>query len=359
MFSIRDGLALDDILLTPKYSEIKSRSNVDTSVTIKGIKYKHPIIPANMQSITEEKMAEVVVRSGGLAIVHRFMPIEDQLKIIDALDININDKLCLDFDGNPFGEQINVLDYLAFSVGVKEKDKENVKKFINKGVKILCIDIAHGDSRNATEMTEFIRWHYPDTTIIAGNVATGSGAKRLWDSGADVVKCGIGSGSICTTRIATGNGVPQLSALMDVAIAREEYEKSHKNRKIYIMADGGAKNSGDCIKSLCLADLVMCGAIFAGALETPGNIFSFSKETSYKEYRGSSTHKTNHIEGVVSMVPVKGSFESILNKLLEGIKSGCSYQGVDNLIDLRESPEFIKITGSGLIESHPHIEGLK
>ena len=358
MFSIRDGLSLDDILLAPKYSEIKSRSNVDTSVTIKGIKYSHPIIPANMQSITGEKMADAVVRSGGLAIVHRFMPIEDQLKIIDTLDFNINNKLCLNFDGQPIDEQIHVLDYLAFSVGVKKEDKENVRRFINKGVKILCIDIAHGDSKNAIEMTEFIRWHYPDTTIIAGNVATSSGAKRLWDSGADVVKVGIGSGSLCTTRIATANGVPQLTALMDVATAREEYELN-SNRKVYVIGDGGIRNSGDCTKSLCLCDMVMCGAIFAGALETPGNIFSFNKETTYKEYRGSSTHKTNHIEGIVSMVPTKGSFESILNKLLEGIRSGCAYQNVDNLVDLRESPEFIKITNSGLIESRPHIEGLK
>jgi IMP dehydrogenase len=249
-------------------------------------------------------------------------------------------------------EQIHVLDYLAFSVGIKEKDKENVKRFINKGVKILCIDIAHGDSRNAIEMTEFIRWHYPDTTIIAGNVATGSGAKRLWDSGADVVKCGIGGGSLCSTRIMTGCGVPQLSALMDVAIAREEYNNSHSNREIYVIADGGVKNSGDCTKSLCLADIVMCGAIFAGSTDCPGNIISINDKT-YKEYRGSSTHKTSHIEGVISMIPTKESFESILNKLLEGIKSGMSYQGVNNLIDLRESPEFIKITDAGMIESKP------
>jgi IMP dehydrogenase len=133
----------------------------------------------------------------------------------------------------------------------------------------------------------------------------------------------------------------------------------NSNKKVYVIGDGGIRNSGDCMKSLCLADMVMCGSIFAGALETPGNIFSFNKETTYKEYRGSSTHKTNHIEGIVSMVPTKGSFESILNKLLEGIRSGCAYQNVDNLVDLRESPEFIKITGSGLIESHPHIDCLK
>jgi IMP dehydrogenase/GMP reductase len=219
---------------------------------------------------------------------------------------------------------------------------------------------------------------YPQILLIAGNVATGSAAKRLWQVGADIVKVGVGPGSLCTTRIETGNGVPQLTALMDVYTAKKDLEKELYNktakktnniewlttdqlaqsniikiRKLMIMADGGIKSAGDIVKALCFADLVMIGNMFAGTEESPGTTI-IRDGIAYKEYVGSSTHKTNHIEGVEAIVPYKGKFTDILTKILEGIKSGCSYQGVSSLLELREDPQFIRITNAGLKESNHH-----
>ena len=335
MYSICEGLTFDDLLLIPKHSMVMSRSDVDLSVKVKDLTFKHPIIPANMQSITGEKMAEAVIRSEGLALIHRFMDLEEQLQIINNLSY-----------------KKEYLNHIGVSVGIKDCDKDKIKRFIDIGVKIFCIDIAHGDSTHGINMTRWIRNNYPNVLIISGNVATKFGAKILWQSGADIVKVNIGAGSICTTRIETGNGVPQMTALMNAYSAKEEFELKY-NRKVYIISDGGAKSSGDIVKSLCFADMFMSGNMFSGCVETPGSILSISNKTC-KEYRGSSTHKSNHIEGVVAIIPTKGKFENILKKLLEGIRSGCSYQNAHNLNELKESPEFIKITNAGLVESNIH-----
>lgn len=339
---IREGLTFDDVLLVPQHSTIKSRSTVDVSVKWGQFEFKHPIIPANMKSITDENMAYAVTYSGGLAILHRFMPIEQQLSIAeDMLDNNSRNNF-------------------AVSIGVKEEDSLNVYKFMELGVKIFCVDVAHGDSEQCVNMVKWLKERNPRPFVIAGNVATGEGARRLWEAGAHVVKVGIGPGSLCTTRIETGNGVPQLTALMDVAKVQQQMLELYRTkddpgvkRQFPIISDGGIKNAGDIVKALCFADMVMVGNIFAGCEETPGEIVSMDGR-SYKQYAGSSTHKANHVEGVIAMVPTKGSYESILVKLIEGLKSGCSYQGASNLIELRDNPEFIRITNAGLRESHPH-----
>jgi len=344
-YNIRDGLAFDDVLLVPQYSDIGSRSEVDLSVKIRNITYQHPIIPANMQSITGYDMATAVANSGGLAIIHRFMSLEEQVDIIERFKIKSNSALIT----------CDLLDHIGISIGVQPEYKEHIIKFKSLGIRIFCIDIAHGDSEHCLNMSKWIRDKYPESIIIAGNVATGFGAKRLWAAGADVVKCGIGGGSLCTTRIETGNGVPQLTALMDVAQAKAEFDHEHnyENNPVYIISDGGAKSAGDVVKSLCFADMIMAGNMFAGCDETPGSVLSIMGKT-YKEYKGSSTHKTNHVEGVAAIVPTKGSFNYVINKLLEGLSSGCSYQGVRNLQELKENPEFVKITNAGLVESQPH-----
>jgi len=345
MYSIREGLTFDDVLLVPQHSDVNSReSDVDISVKIKNVTYLHPIIPANMQSITGENMAKAVIDSGGLAILHRFMPIEDQINIVNNFRIKNQSALVT----------CDILDHLAVSVGVKEPYKDYIKRFMDLGIRVFCIDIAHGDSSHGVDMTNWLRNYYSDSLIISGNVATGYGAKRLWSAGADIVKVGVGPGSLCTTRIETGCGVPQLTALMDVAKARIEQEDINDfQHPYYIISDGGIKNAGDVVKALCFSDMVMAGNIFAGCDETPGTILSIMSKT-YKEYKGSSTHKTSHIEGVAAIVPTKGKFDSVLNKLLEGLRSGCSYQGAHKLLELQDNPEFVKITNAGLIESHPH-----
>lgn len=333
---LRDGLCFDDVLLIPQYSTVKSRSTVDVSVKLAGkLKYSHPVIPANMKTVTGVEMAWAVAQSGGLAVIHRFMPLEEQGWIAEDIIDN-------------FGEKS-----IAVSVGVKPEDAASISFFLEKGVRVFCIDVAHGDSEQTIEMIKHIKKLDSDVTVIAGNVATGKAANRLWKAGADVVKVGVGPGSLCTTRIETGNGVPQLTALIDVADIRDQLQRNSDGRVYSIIADGGIKNAGDIVKALCFADMVMVGNLFAGAEETPGQILSIEGKT-YKEYVGSSTHKSNHIEGVAALVATKGKYEDILRKLLEGLRSGCSYQGVESIGQLQEGPEFIRITNAGLKESHPH-----
>ena len=345
---ISEGLTFDDVLLKPKYSQVKSRSNIDISVKWGSLVYNNPIIPANMKTVTGSDMAETIMLNNGLAILHRFMSVEDQVGIVKKLI-----------------KTENAAKHLALSIGVKDEDKNNIGIFYRNGVRILCIDIAHGDSEQCVDMIHFLKDQYPEIFIIAGNVSSGEGAIRLWTAGANVIKVGVGPGSLCTTRIETGNGVPQLTALMEVAEAQRDMINLYKTydyqndphsmvtRQFPFIADGGIKNAGDIVKALCFADMVMIGNLFAGCDETPGNTLSIDGR-SYKEYVGSSTHKTNHIEGVAAIVPVKGKMNLILTKLLEGLKSGCSYQGVSNLTDLKKDPEFIRITNAGLVESHPH-----
>jgi IMP dehydrogenase len=323
---ISEGLCFDDVLLVPQYSEVESRSKIDLTVKMGNLSFKHPVIPANMQTVTGRDMMLAVIRSGGLPILHRFMPLAEQIEIVE------------DFEG--WRKQ------LAVSVGVQHSDLDNFLHFYELGVRIVCVDIAHGNSKHCVETVQTLRQRYPKLFIIAGNVATGEGARRLWEAGADAVKVGVGPGSLCTTRIETGNGVPQLTALMDAV----KYKPSQLH---YIIADGGIKNAGDIVKALCFADMVMIGNLFAGCEEAPGATHRING-VPHKEYRGSSTHKANRIEGVSAWVPCTGRYEEVLTKLLEGLQSGCSYQGAQNLTELKESPTFVKITPAGLKESHPH-----
>jgi len=365
--NIREALCADDVLLVPKYSEIISRSQVDLSVDLgKGIKLKCPIVSANMSNISGPQMAKAISDLGGLALLHRFMEYEEIMKTFVSL-----------VENEPWRK-----DFIGCSIGVQEKDKELAKNLVSAGCKIICIDIAHAHSKMGLEMTKYIHETYPDVLLIVGNVATYSGYKVLSDNGADVVKCGIGSGSICSTRIETGNGVPQLTALSDIyeqAIHKENiindlhilncYEsggpsyllikdritrlQNEAENRAKIIADGGIRRAGDACKYLCFSDAVMLGNVLAGTDEAPGDTFVIDGVT-HKTYAGSSTHKSNHIEGVVGLVPSKGPVKKVVESFLEGIRSGCSYQGVSNLEDLKKNPEFVRISSAGLIESHPH-----
>lgn len=353
-YMIEEGLTFDDVLLVPQHSTVESRAKVDISVKWGALEFAHPIIPANMQTVTGKEMAIEIIKSGGLAIIHRFMDEKEQVKIAENI---------IDNHGN---------EHFAVSIGIKPSDKELLAKFRHVGVRIICIDVAHGDSEQCVEMIKWIKSNMSDMFIIAGNVATGQGAERLWRAGADAVKVGVGPGSLCTTRIETGNGVPQLTALMNVHATRErlnntllaEYANSILNevnvkqfktinRPIYIIADGGIKSAGDIVKALCFADMVMVGNLFAGCEETPGSTLVIDG-VSYKRYVGSSTHKNKHVEGVAALVPYKGTFQNVFDKLSDGLRSGCSYQGAHKLSELQDNPEFVRITGAGLKESHPH-----
>lgn len=332
---IREGLTFDDVLLVPRFSELESRESVDLSVSVPklGWKFAHPIVPANMKSVASRSLLHVALDEGSWAFMNRFDTINQQVEIFLGL-VSRGDAR-----------------RTAVSLGVQPKDHDVAQRFRDMGAKVFCVDVAHGDSKLAVDMVEWLRMSYGDgaTYIIAGNVATARGARRLWDAGANAVKVGVGPGSLCTTRLETGCGVPQVTALDDVATAREKHGYDTQT----IISDGGVKCAGDIVKALCFADFVMTGNLFAGCMEAPGDIQKIDGRE-YKEYVGSSTHKTTHVEGVEALVPLKGTFHNVLQKLKDGVRSGCSYQGVRSVRDLQLNPEFIRQTSAGRAESAPH-----
>lgn len=325
----------DDVLLVPQYSEILSRSEVDLSVSLsKGIRLDIPVIPANMKSVVSAAVAEELFLLHGMCFLHRFCSVEEQKNIL----LTLKDK---------YGS--GIFNHIGISIGSKIEDYRNVEMFNELGVDIVCVDLAHGHSKNCGNIVRHINKNLPKMFCVAGNVATGDGAEYLWDCGADAVKSGVGNGSICSTRMQTGHGFPQLSALMLIAD-----RKSHLGLKDrFIIADGGCAKVGDLVKSLCLADLVMTGNLFAGAEETPGDII-IKDEIVYKAYEGSSTHKKDHIEGFKAMVPAKGKVKEIVKEMTEGISSGCSYSGARNLLELQKKSQFIKITSTVVKENGAH-----
>jgi len=354
--NISEGLTFDDVLLVPKYSDISSRDDIDTSVTLgKGINLKIPLISANMKHVTGPLMAKTIASLGGMALLHRFAPMSEQVaSYFDAI------------------EDSKYVNNVGVSVGVKSHD-EIVTLLRLTNSKIVCVDVAHGHSKDCINTVRFIRETFPNVLLIAGNVVTEDAVKSLAASGADVVKVGVGPGSLCTTRIETGNGVPQLTALNSAwncvrthFLKKEQASVSHEaqyklteygtfDRSVKIIADGGIKNSGDIVKALCRSDCVMIGSLFAGTAESPGEIQIDQNGNSFKEYSGSSTFKSKHVEGIESSVPYVGSVIDVVDRLMQGVRSGMSYQGVRNLEALKRNVEFIKITNSGLIESKPRI----
>jgi IMP dehydrogenase len=328
--NIRDGLTYDDVLLEPVYSRVATRRDVDLKMgwaLDNGIDlgFEHPLVPANMDDVAGIDLLRAQLVSGGLAIMHRFQPVGQQVEDFQHLQSEGKNRI-------------------AASIGVDWDDFQDAKTMVGAGIGIICVDVAHGDHYLAERQVAMLKDLHDAPIVIAGNVATKGGAKRLFQAGADIVKVGVGPGSLCTTRIETGCGVPQLTAVMDVTEMRNEFFPFRG-----VIADGGIKNAGDCVKALCFADMVMIGNLFAGTDEAPG-----FEGGNYKSYNGSSTHKTNHVEGVRARVKKRGPFDEVLRKLLEGIRSGCSYQGSENLHELKQNPQLVRITSAGLTESYPH-----
>jgi IMP dehydrogenase len=335
MIDVVKGYTFDDVLLIPKHSEISSRQNINTSVNLgRGVRLDIPIVSANMKHVTGVNMAKKIASLGGLAILHRF-----------DLDSNI----LSNYTEATFSS-IQWSCNIGASVGVHTQDRKLVDSLLSARCKIICVDVAHGDHDMAGDMVTYIRRKSDDVLIIAGNVATPEGAEFLSRAGADVIKVGVGPGSLCTTRTETGNGVPQLTALSDV-YNNATYQASRYKYKI--IADGGIKAAGDVVKALCFSHCVMIGNLLAGTSESPGDQLNVNGKI-YKEYAGSSTHKTSHIEGVTGLVPYKGETGAVIERLMQGVRSGMSYQGVANLEDLRQCPKFVSISHAGLTESLPH-----
>lgn len=358
------ALSLDDIMMVPQYSEIESRSNIDLSVDLgKGIKLAVPVLSSPMKHVTEIKMAYVLAKLGGLPVIHRFCTVEKQL----AMFMEARSKLIIEKSPN--------VDNIACAVGVKTEDFERVTTLVEAGCKVICVDVAHGHHKMVGKMVEWIATLYKNVLLIAGNVATLHGCEYLANKGADVIRLNIGSGSICSTRIQTGFGVPQASNLYNAYLGSMPVDwhnmkwsfqhlyklhtfkvnpETYHKRKYKIIADGGIRNSGDISKALLFSDAVMLGNLLAATNESPGKRFKKGKKW-YKVYDGASTYKNKHIEGVKAAVEASGPLDPVLQRLMEGVRSALSYAGVNNLDEFKyDPPELVQITNSGLIESKPH-----
>jgi len=339
---IVDGLTFDDVLLVPRHSKIRSRSEVDLTTNIGSIELELPIISANMKTVTGSEMARAMKNCGGFGILHRFWSDykKENAKIIfDQCTYSTTPAhigVSVGLDDNDFWEE-----YVA-----RYGDVTDQNGFFPR---VICVDVAHADNEHClnwvSQLRERIDQLKAKPVLMVGNVSTGDGAWNVYNAGADCIKVGQGSGSLCSTRIETGNGVPQLTALMEV--------KDRIDNKISIISDGGIRTAGDIVKALCFADAVMVGNLLAGTDCAPGDVITIHGRQ-YKTYVGSSTHKTNHVEGVRGLVPVDIPTAEKLRILSEGIKSGLSYQGVKNLKDLQKVAQFVRISNSGLVESKPH-----
>jgi IMP dehydrogenase len=469
----KEGLTFDDVLLVPKFSDITSRAqtNLETKLS-RNISLNIPLISANMDTVTESRMAVAMAREGGLGIIHRFLTIEEEknevLKvkrsgsvmienpyiispeqtIKDAInymkqkgvsgllvtdsasrlvgilthrdvmfesestllvkDVMTKDvvtgKANLDLDEAkeilrknrieklPLVDEskhvkglittkdiTNIENYpfaskdkkgrplVGAAVGVKGDFMERTESLLDAGADVIVVDIAHGHSENAVNTIRHIKKAFPESELIAGNVATASGTEDLIKAGVDAVKVGVGSGSICITRVVTGSGVPQLTAVIDCAKVGQKHD-------VPIISDGGIRTSGDVTKALAAgASAVMVGSMLGGTDESPGSFLTKNGKR-FKIYRGMASFyaslgrkskESGNIsieddlndyvaEGVEAMVPYKGSVTDILKQLTGGVRSGLSYCGAHTIKQMQENAEFIKMSNAGFVESQPH-----
>lgn len=337
------ALTFDDILLVPQYSDIKSRKDVSLNMTDKKglIAASLPIMSANMDTITGPEMGHYMFTKGGYGILHRFMTIEENVKAHLQTPSSF------------------------VSIGVTQEENKRFLALYKAGCRKFCIDVAHGHSKAVGDLITDIKTAYTDTVIIAGNVCTAEGAQYLEKCGADLIKVGVGPGSVCSTRIKTGHGVPQLSAIKECAHAV----------KCSIIADGGIKSPGDIVKALAFgADFVMIGSMLAGTHYTPGETFYTENPGPngiVKKYRGMASKEANDdmfgglsewktAEGVQVVVPYKNAeaTDAIIADIIGGIRSGLTYSGARDIRQLQEKAQFEMITTAGMLESHPHKKGV-
>ena len=342
---VQEGLTFDDVLLIPAYSEVLPRD-----VELKGRFSRHialdiPIASAAMDTVTEAAMAIALAKEGGIGVIHKNMSIEAQAAQVREVK----------------KEGLRV----AAGIGITANALERVQALVDEGVDAVVLDSAHGHTRGVVSLLAKIKESFPDVDTVVGNIATAEAARYLIDNGADGIKVGIGPGSICTTRIVAGVGVPQLSAIFETA-------KAARGTGVPVIADGGLRYSGDMVKALAAgADCVMCGSMFAGTDEAPGITVTIDGQK-YKAYRGmgsidamfagssdryfqDKTSDTKKLvpEGIVGRVAYKGPVSGIIYQMIGGIRSGMGYCGAPDLEALKKA-RFTRITSNGVIENHPH-----
>lgn len=359
---IKEGYTFDDLLLVPSYSKVVPASVELSTRLTKKILLNVPIISAAMDTVTEFEMAKMMALLGGLGFIHKNLPIEVQAKMVEdvkntVFSLEQYPDACVDDQG-----KLRV----GAAVGVSDTTLDRVAALVQAGVDILAVDSAHGHSAGVISTVRTLRQLYPDLDLAGGNIVTAQAAIDLIYAGATCVKVGVGPGSICTTRVVAGVGVPQLTAVNDVYQVARQYD-------VGIIADGGIKLSGDIAKALAAgADCVMLGGLLAGCHETPGDVYEVNGKQ-VKSYvgmgslsamqRGSSDRyfqggqkelKKLVPEGIEATVPFKGSIKDVLYQMLGGVRSGMGYCGCHNIREMKEHASFVKITNSGLRESHPH-----
>ncbi|WP_373751688.1 IMP dehydrogenase [Weissella soli] len=358
------GLTFDDVLMVPAPSDVTPNTVSTKTELTPTLTLNIPILSAAMDTVTESRLAIRLAQLGGLGVVHKNMLIEQQAaevkRVKDApVDLGLNPNAAVDANGRLL---------VAGAVGVTNDTLDRVAAMVEAGVDAIVLDSAHGHSTGVLRKVTEVREAFPELNIIAGNIATGAGAAALYDAGADVVKVGIGPGSICTTRVVAGTGVPQVTAIIEAATTAAQYGKT-------IVADGGIKWSGDIVKAIAAGgNAVMLGSMLAGTDETPGEVLEDSTTgKKFKAYRGMGSiaamengSKDRYFQGEVKevnkMVPegiearteYKGTLADVVFQLIGGLRSGMGYTGSASIKDLVEKGQFIQITNAGLIESHPH-----
>ena len=334
---VREAITFDDVLLLPAYSEVLPREVSLSARFTRRISLELPFVSAAMDTVTEAPMAIAMARAGGIGVIHKNMSAEAQAAEVGKVKARV-----------------------AAGVGITADALERVTKLVEAGVDAIVLDSAHGHSKGVLDKLKEIKTAFPFLDVVVGNIATAQAARDLVAAGADALKVGIGPGSICTTRIIAGVGVPQLTAIAEVAEAAGG---------VPVIADGGLRYSGDIVKALAAGgDTVMCGSLFAGTDEAPGEKVEVDGLW-YKAYRGMGSVDAMKAgsadryfqkdvkklvpEGVVARVPCKGSVQEVLYQLSGGLRSGMGYVGAATLEELHRA-QFVRVSAASLRENHPH-----
>jgi IMP dehydrogenase len=343
----KEVLSFDDVIMLPQYSNIESRKEISTSIFVDIFKndstfeFRIPIISSPMSTISEDKMCNALCEKGGFGIIHRYNTIEKQTFLLAKM------------------EKDNVR---SAAIGVSGDFKERLAELVKHNLNVVCIDVAHGDHVLVKNTIEYIKSNYKHLFIIAGNIATGHAYRRLSEWGADAIRTSVGSGSICTTRLQTGHGMPTFQAVLD---CNEQIDKMLDDdvKPALIIADGGIKNSGDIAKALGAgADFVMLGSMLSGTSEAPGKIIE-KDGMKMKEYNGMASKKAqkdfkgsfSSVEGVSSYVEYKGHVKPLIDEIMQGVKSAMSYSGSYDLNEFKNDVIFVKQTSNSHIEGTAHI----
>lgn len=346
-------LTYDDIQLCPAYSEIETRANIDlTTQLTTNYKIQVPLIASPMDTVCESEMAIAMAKLGGVGIIHRFMTIEEQAAQVNRMALFVIQPGL--FDMSVWGEdksQRNVP--ISAAIGANGDYLERAQELVNNGANIILIDVAHGHHKFVKDGIANLKKNLPShVDIIAGNIATLEAAEDLQNWGADALRVGVGGGSLCTTRIKTGFGVPNISSLEEVVSVA----------KVPVIACGGIRNSGDIAKALAIgANSVILGSLLAGTKEAPGAMIEKANGSLYKRYRGAASletknahgQKARNVEGESTVVPFKGKAKFIVDGLLDGLRSALSYAGAQNLQEF--NPQYVRVTNAGIREATPHL----